>query len=620
VAGWSTQQLVEFLAAISLCTDETSAMLTAVERAAEALDAEISALVTADRCLSATGFAAGEIPVDELTAIVRGEATTVWVAGIGACETRVAALDESEPARLIVARAPGEPFDHEDTSVLRGMARVLILTLRQLRLIESERILRERSQREVSERRAAELALAHQVLHDALTGLPNRTLLLDRLEHGLASARREGTVVAVLFIDIDNFKLINDTLGHHVGDELLKLVAGRLHDSLRSRKVNGRAASDTVARFGGDEFVVLSEGLRDASEAAGIATRIAARFSEPFKLEGEQLAITASTGIAVGDAHSTPQSLIRDADAAMYHAKGRGRARFELFDDAMRGRLVERVGREKELRRALEGDEMVLFYQPIFDVRSGVVRGAETLIRWRHPERGLLTAGDFVPLAEESGLIVQLDDWVIDAACHQLAEWQRSGVHGKDVTLSLNVSARQLEDGRFAERLEAVLRESGAAARGLGVELTETVLIENSEAPVRVLEALRSLGPRLILDDFGTGYSSLSYLQRLPLDALKLDRAFVAGIATSGRDRDIVSALVNLARVLDLQVIVEGVETEAQLQRLKELGCLMAQGYHLGRPMPAADYEALLRASRAGRTALPAGSHAAPAKRAATAA
>ncbi len=599
MASWSTHQLVEFLAGISSCTNETSAMLNAVERAAEALDAEVAALVNADRCLASIGFATGAVPMSELTEVAGGRRKTIHVPGVGACETMTVALETPDSARLIVARSSDEPFDHEDTSVFRGMARVLTLTLRQLRLIESERKLRERSQQEVDERRTIEQALAHQAVHDALTGLPNRTLLLGRLEQGLATARRNGAAVAVLFVDIDNFKLINDTLGHQVGDDLLKLVAARLLDSLRLTDTTGRLATDTVARFGGDEFVLVGEGVRGQEDAEAIARRVSSRFTEPFKLAGEQLFVTASTGIAVSDQRSTPESLIRDADAAMYHAKDRGRARFELFDDAMRGRLVKRLDREKQLRRGLERDELVLYYQPIFAVADESAVGAEALIRWQHPEEGLLPAGDFIPLAEDSGLIVQIDEWVVRDACRQLAAWQASGAVGPGLTLSVNVSARQLEDQKFTNRVACALAESGADPRTLGLEITESVLIENTNSPIEILQALRNLGPRLILDDFGTGYSSLSYLQRLPLDVLKLDRSFVAGLAHAGRDRDIVSALIHLARVLDLDVVVEGVETAAQLACLRHMGCLFAQGYHLARPMPAPEFEQLL-AARAG--------------------
>jgi diguanylate cyclase (GGDEF)-like protein len=589
MASWSTQQLVEFLAGISSCIDETSAMRDAVERAAEALDAEVAALVQGGAVVASTGFAAGLVPEAELASIARGETRTATVPGVGPCDALCVALDDEDEGCLIVARGPGEPFDHEDISVFSGMARVLLLTLRQLRLIESERALRERSQREVDERRAAQRELAHQAVHDALTGLPNRTLLLDRLDRALLHARRDGMAVAVLFIDLDNFKLINDTLGHHMGDHLLRLVAERLRDSVRVTDAAARLATDTVARFGGDEFVLLGEGLERAEDAHGIADRVAARFAQPFKIGGEQLFITASTGVAISDGHSTSDAMIRDADAAMYHAKSRGRARVEVFDDAMRGRLLHRLGREKELRRAIERDELVLFYQPIFAVAKRSIVGAEALIRWRHPDKGLLTAGEFIPLAEETGLITQIDEWVVADACRQLAVWQAAGLTHHHLTVSVNLSARQVEDAGFLERLAVTLEESGADPRSLGLEITESVLIQHTDSPMAVLEALQRLGVRLILDDFGTGYSSLSYLQRLPLDAFKLDQTFVAGIGEPGRDRDMVAALLNLARVLELDVVAEGVETEAQHVCLEELGCPRAQGFHLARPMPAED-------------------------------
>jgi EAL domain-containing protein (putative c-di-GMP-specific phosphodiesterase class I) len=323
---------------------------------------------------------------------------------------------------------------------------------------------------------------------------------------------------------------------------------------------------------------------------------VTARLDDPFEVAGEQLVVTASIGIAISDDASTPESLIRDADAAMYQAKARGRARYELFDDAMRSRLLDRMAREKDLRSALERDELELYYQPIVSVADETVIGAEALIRWHHPTRGLLPAGDFIPLAEETGLIGQVDEWVVWNACRQLAAWQVSGITCEGDTVSLNVSARQLENGSFADRLTATLGETGVDPRALGLEITESVLIENSESPAATLADLRQLGPRLILDDFGTGYSSLSYLQRLPFDVIKLDRSFVTDIATPGRDRDIVAALLHLATVLDLDVVAEGIETAEQLVCLKELGCQFGQGYHLGRPMPASAFEQLLTA------------------------
>jgi len=570
-----------------------------VEHAAESLDAAAAALVSGDRCLASTGFAAKQVPTGELAAIAHGTAHRIEVPGVGECEALAVPLSDPETGSLVIARSLDEPFDTDDASMLRGMARVLMLTIRQLRLIESERALREQSQREVAERRAAEEELAHHALHDALTGLPNRTLLLDRLDQALIRASEQGTIVGVLFVDLDNFKLINDTLGHHVGDDLLRLVSARLHESLRMTVDGARVGTDTVARFGGDEFVLLAEGLGSPAEATAIAERIASRFSEPFRVDGDQLFVTASSGVAVGNPGARADALIRDADAAMYHAKQRGRARFELFDDRMRERLMRRLGAEKDLRRAIENDEFRLFYQPIVSLSDGTITGAEALIRWLHPDRGLLPPGDFIPLAEESGLIVDLGDWVIRNACQQIAIWQDSGVAQRGVTVSVNVSARQLEDASLVHRLGAVLEENGTDPGVLGLELTESVLIENSESPIKLLEGLRGLGATLILDDFGTGYSSLSYLRRLPLDVLKLDRSFVGGLSSPGRDRDIIQSLIQMAGVLGLSVVAEGVETAAQLACLKDLGCDAAQGFHLGRPMPVDDFEHLLSIGRA---------------------
>jgi diguanylate cyclase (GGDEF)-like protein len=603
MAGWSTQQLVEFLAGISACTDERSAMRDAVERAAEALEAEVAALVRDDSVLASTGFAAGRVPELELAAIAHGEKTGLTVPGVGDCHTLTVVMDGPDPGWLIVARGRGEPFDHEDTSVFRGMARVLALSLRQLRLVDSERAQRDRSDREASERRAAEKELAHQALHDGLTGLPNRALLLDRLDRALARANRDRTL-AVLFVDLDNFKLINDTLGHHVGDDLLQRVAGRLKNGTRRSEAHRSVATESVARLGGDEFVLLCEGIASAQDAERIAARVASRLAEPCEIAGEKLVITASIGVAISDADSTPDSLLRDADAAMYHAKQRGRARAEVFDDAMRDRLVTRLGREKELRRAIEQDEFFLVYQPLVKLPERSVLGAEALVRWRHPERGVIAPGDFIPLAEETGLITQIDEWVLHHACRQLASWNESGTVGPDFTVGVNISARQIRDGRLLETVSHALAGSQIRPSTLALEITETVLIENSDSPTEILESLRALGVRVVLDDFGTGYSSLSYLQRFPLDALKLDRSFTAEISNPGRGREIVAVLLHLARVLELEVVAEGVETAEQLACLEKLECPVVQGFYLARPMPGCDLQRLLEEREAMPAAL----------------
>ena len=599
MASWSTQQLVEFLAGISACVDERSATRDAVERAAEALEAEVGAVWRAGKLVASVGFGVDPVAEQSVADVASGVASTLEVPGLGTCRALSAALGGADDGSLIVARAADEPFDQQDVSVFRGMARVLALTLRQLRLIESERALRERSESEASDRRAAQQELAHQALHDGLTGLPNRKMLLEHLRRLLAVADSDGTIVAALFVDLDNFKLINDTLGHHVGDELLRLVASRLRDSLRLTSRGDRPLADTVARFGGDEFVLVAMGLHSQSEALKIADRIASGFVQPFVIAGERLFVSASIGVATANERSTPDSLIRDADAAMYHAKAHGRARSALFDDEMRGRLLDRLSRESELRQALERHELTLYYQPMFSIQHGSIVGAESLVRWQHPDRGLLAADQFIPLAEETGLIAEIDHWVLREACRQLQEWRWLRTQPMEITLSVNLSARHVQDSGFPDRLAAVLRESGVDPRSISLEITESVLIESSDSPVAVLEGLRALGPRLILDDFGTGYSSLSYLRRFPLDAVKLDRSFVAGIGQPGRDRELVGALLHLAEVLGLEVVAEGVETEEQLASLAELGCPLAQGYHLGRPMPPAALRDAVLATRA---------------------
>jgi diguanylate cyclase (GGDEF)-like protein/PAS domain S-box-containing protein len=425
---------------------------------------------------------------------------------------------------------------------------------------------------DVTERRLAERKLEHQALHDPLTGLPNRLLFVDRLEHALTRARRPGSSLAVYFCDVDDFKNINDGLGHETGDELLMALPPRLREALR--------ASDTVARFGGDEFVILCEDLGSEAEAEQIAERITAAFALPFGVAGREHHLSVSVGVVFvrGGQASAPE-VLRDADAAMYRAKGGGKGRFEVFDARMRASLVERLQIEEDLRRALERDELRLHYQPVVSLPDGAIVGAEALVRWEHPERGLLAPAAFIAVAEESGLIVPLGTWVLGEACRQAAAWRR--------TVSVNLSARQISHSDVAELLERTLRETGLDPALVELELTESVLME--QAAMRTLVRLRELGVRLVLDDFGTGYSSLSYLKRFPIDALKIDREFIDGLGAEPEATAIVSAVLSMAQALELDVVAEGVETEAQLAWLRERGCGFAQGYLLGRPVPAAE-------------------------------
>lgn len=433
---------------------------------------------------------------------------------------------------------------------------------------------------DVTEQRAAEQLLEHQALHDPLTGLPNRALFLDRLQHALTRARRPGSSLAVYFCDVDDFKDVNDSLGHDAGDELLVALPPRLREGLR--------AGDTVARFGGDEFVILCEDLDSEGEAIRIAERIGAAFALPFELDGRPHHLSVSVGVVfVKGGEAGAAEVLRDADAAMYRAKGGGKGRFELFDAQMRASLVARLQTEADLRRALENGELRLHYQPVADLADGRLVGAEALVRWQHPERGLLAPAEFIAIAEDSGLIAPLGAWVLEEACRQALAW------GGGRFVSVNLSPRQLSHSDVPALLERALAETGVDPALLELEITENVLMEQSAGALATLRQLKAMGVRLMLDDFGTGWSSLAYLKRFPLDGLKIDREFVDGLGSEPEDTAIVAAVLSMAAALELDVIAEGVETEAQLAWLRERGCGLAQGFLLGRPMPAQELAAL---------------------------
>ena len=431
------------------------------------------------------------------------------------------------------------------------------------------------------ERHLVEEEIRHRALHDPLTGLPNRTLVLDRLAGALARRQRDGGTVAVLLLDLDQFKLVNDSLGHPAGDELLTRLAPRLRDAVRP--------ADTVGRLGGDEFVVICEELDGPRAAIQVAERLTVAVNQPLVLGEEEHFTSASIGIALADsADADTQTLIRDADAAMYRAKERGRGRYELFDELLRHRVLVRLRTESELRRALERDELRIHYQPVVDLREDRIAAVEALVRWEHPRRGLLDPVEFIGVAEDTGLIVPLGDVVLSKACRDVADWQRR-FDGEQppLTLCVNASARQIADTAFPARVAEIARRSGLAAGSLTVEITESVLMEEAHAPVTVLARMREYGLGLMLDDFGTGYAGLSYLKRFPLDVLKIDRSFVAGLGTDEGDTAIVAAVIGMARTLGLTVVAEGVEHRRQVGQLLDLGCDRAQGFLFARPIPA---------------------------------
>jgi diguanylate cyclase (GGDEF)-like protein len=444
------------------------------------------------------------------------------------------------------------------------------------------------------ERKAFEDRLAHQSMHDPLTGLPNRLLFLDRLGLAIARCRRTHTEVAVVFLDLDRFKNVNDSLGHEGGDELLVAVASRLETMLRP--------GDTVARFGGDEFTILCEDL--PTEAAGersmeIARRLLGAMSQPFVIRGADTFVGASIGIAhAKNGDERAEELLRDADSAMYHAKEAGRGRIEVFDDTMRARALARHATENALHRALERGELRVFFQPVVALSDARCIGAEALVRWQHPERGLVPPADFVPLAEETGLVVELGAWVLEEAARNAARWQ---LQQSGFVVSVNLSARQLVQPDLAERVADVIERTGVLPSNLCFEITESVLMDDADAAIAVIERIRALGVQFAIDDFGTGYSSLGYLKRFPVDIVKIDRAFIAGLGGDPGDSAIVSAVIGLGHALGLRVVAEGVETEQQLTELVALGCDEAQGYYFAPPQPVQDLTDLMARTRSWR-------------------
>jgi diguanylate cyclase (GGDEF)-like protein len=436
----------------------------------------------------------------------------------------------------------------------------------------------------ISEHKQAEEQLRHQATHDELTGLANRALLQDRLEQSIHYANRSRRLVAVLLLDLDRFKVINDSLGHGFGDELLCSVARRLEQTIRE--------ADTVARMGGDEFAILLAEVADVEDVGLVARKILEQLTQPYLIEGREVTVTASLGISIYPQDGTDaQTLQRNADVAMYRAKEEGNS-FRFYTPEMNQRVMETLELEADLRRALDRGELLLHYQPKVNLTTGRIAGAEALLRWQHPLRGLVPPARFIPLAEETGLILPIGEWVLATACAQIRAWQDQGVAA--VPVAVNLSARQFRRAVLGETIQRILRECRVAPRLLELELTESMIMQDSEAAAATMQQLKALGVTLALDDFGTGYSSLNYLRRFPVDCLKIDRSFISDVATDASAAAVATSIVAIAHSLGLNALAEGVETAEQLDFLVKCGCDSLQGYYFSRPLPAPEFTALL--------------------------
>ena len=750
--GWSTQQLTEFLAALGVARSRAAALRLATERMAESVEAEVAAVVIDGRIAAQVGFPPGRMPRGLAQRLILG-ADPIDIPGFSTCRALVSRLDVDREAWLILARAGDEGYSAEDRALLRGMARILSLTLRNLGLLARERSARRASQRHAADIRerqrllealaivqrmivarapqqqildrlvaevgrfvgdsivglrllapdgdlhivaatgldattmdetahnavgmgAGGLAMAedrlvviddyshhpsalptfsgrglqaaaaapireegrpvgslvvasntrgrqyqssqlealtafaehaslaitdaartsqilHLALHDALTGLPNRTLFSDRLNQRLRAGRHRHQPAAVLFIDIDNLKRVNDTLGHSAGDAVLIEVGQRLKASVRE--------ADTVARLSGDEFTVLLDAVASEADAMATAQRLLTSLRRPLKVADRFLTLTASVGVRLCRAgHDRMTDVLRGADLAMYDAKSRRGASAALFHPDLDSRAARRLELESDLRAGLDAGEFRVLYQPVVGLRDGSLRAVEALVRWDRAGLGLVSPAEFIPLAEETGLIVELGEWVLNESCRTVAALDRSA--RVPLRLNVNLSARQLLEAGLEGTVVNALAASGLSADRLTLEITESVLLTDTIATVARLEAVRRLGVRVAIDDFGTGYSSLGYLRRLPLDAVKIDRTFIEHLTSDPRQAALVRAIVELCRSLGLEIVAEGVETRYQTRRLLELGCELGQGYYLGRPMPSSAIESsLLRAAAGSR-------------------
>jgi diguanylate cyclase (GGDEF)-like protein len=562
------QQLTELLVQLSSTGDDVEVLVRrALETIVESVDAEVAAVVRADEVVATVGFECDRVPVTALQALAAGRRADLV---LGGAAVNVASLRLDEHGLLVIGRRD-EPFSPPEAGLAQGMASALALCLRSADLVSSERAARLHSEHQAREAR-----------RDPLTGLPNRSVFFECLAEATALARDDGTRLAVLFMDLDGFKHVNDTLGHDVGDELLRAVAGRLAGAVRR--------TDVVARLGGDEFAVLVERVESTSRVEAMADHLCGALAAPISVRGRMVAVRASIGIALGPHPSDdPQLLLRDADVAMYRAKAIRAGSHVVFDEPMREAVTARAGLADDLRQAIEDRRLDLVYQPVVELGSLRTVGIEALLRWEHPTKGAIPPATFVPLAEELGLIFDLGDWVIDMACRDMARLNERGV--RDVNIALNVSSHQLHDSGFAERVRGVLAGHGVQPTDLVLEITETAALSDDAVVFDQLESLSAMGIPIALDDFGTGYSSLSHLSRLPISILKIDRHFVSRLQTSARHAALTESVVALGRRLELDVVAEGIEHADQLLALESMGCPFGQGYLLGLPGPLDDVE-----------------------------
>ena len=532
-------------------------------------DEETSILYATPSALSVLGYAAEDLGQHRLSDLVHPDDRGSMMSSVAHCA--------GQPTRSV--RGEWRMCDHEGTW---RFTETVVANLLEDPHVHGLVF----TSRDIGERIRFQNELQHQAFHDALTGLANRVLFKDRVEHALANAARTGVDVAVLFMDIDDFKLVNDSYGHVLGDNLLVQVAQRVRGMLR--------ASDTAARLGGDEFAILLEGATDLDEACRVAQRVLDLFGEDFALDSTHLSISVSVGVAVSDgSHTSAEELLRDADVAMYSAKAHGKDRLEVFEPAMQAAVYERLELANELRRAVERGEFVVFYQPIIEIKTQRIVGTEALVRWNHPREGLKLPGWFIQVAEETGLIIPIGDFVLDQACRQLRQW---GDRFKDMPLrmSVNLSPRQIKDPLLVEKVSAALTTSGIDPAKLTLEITETVLVEDSYSTLARLRELKALGIRLSIDDFGTGFSSLSYLRQFPVDGVKIAKPFVDHVADGEDHSALARAIITLGETLQLEVVAEGIEQEQQMRELRRLGCKLGQGFFSSRPVDATSLTGLL--------------------------